>query len=270
MPKCEDCGREFSTESALAQHMRDKHGLETSPAQGARGGAESPRTLKKQKSLRKRNRHPAAIALVAVAVAAGIGIYFLAAPSIAAPPFDCIAEQNYYIHLHPYLQILIENASVSIPANVGIVQNGGCLEPIHTHDSSGILHVELSQAESGRNWTLGDFFTIWKYTCGVESSECPAVNGTYRPVIFNQTDILGFRADSTHKVELLINGTRSSAWGSLNLEQYAYCTLSRANVAPCSPTAGGDPAWQCASTSQCGTYPYKTGYELVIRYVATG
>ena len=269
MPKCEDCGREFSTEAALAQHMKDKHGADVNSGLSG-SGSESPRAVKKQKSLRKRNRHPMAIALVAVAIAAGVGIYFVAAPSFAAPPFDCIAEQNYYIHVHPYLQIFIENMSVPIPAGVGIVQNGSCLEPIHTHDSSGILHVELSQAESGKNWTLGDFFTIWSYTCSVQPSDCPVVNGTSRPVVFNQTDILGFRADSTHRVELLINGTASSAWGSLNLEQHAYCTLSRSSVAPCSPTAGGDPAWDCVSATQCGTYPYRTGNELVIRYVATG
>ena len=72
MPKCEECGRDFSTDAALSQHMKDKHGLEGQKA--APATAEKPKAVKKAKSLRKRNRHPVAIGLVAVAVVAGIGI----------------------------------------------------------------------------------------------------------------------------------------------------------------------------------------------------
>ena len=250
--------------------MKDKHGLEGQIA--APATAEKPRAVKKAKSLRKRNRHPVAIGLVAVAVVAGIGIYFLVAPSFAAPPFGCIAEQNYYIHVHPYLQIMINGNPVVVPEGVGILQSGACLEPIHTHDSSGILHVELSQAESGNNWTLGDFFSIWRFTCQQQPALCPVVNGNALPassVVFNSTDVLGFHSDSTHKVELLINGTSSTQWGSLNLEAYAYCTASRASAPPCAATAGGDPAWDCVTSTQCSTYPYPTGNEIVIEYTSS-
>ena len=270
MPKCEECGKEFSTDGALAQHLKDKHGIEGKSGNAVPG--QGPKAVRKQKSLRKRNRHPVAVGLIAVAVVAGIGLYLVVAPSFASPPYDCIAEQNYYIHVHPYLQITINGNPVTVPDGVGVLQGGGCLEPIHTHDGSGVLHVELSQAESGRNWTLGDFFTIWRFTCQQLSSECPGVNGNALPassVVFNSTDILGYHSDSTHKVQLLINGTSSSQWGSLNLEAYAYCTAARAGSAPCHDTAGGDPAWDCVTATQCGTYPYPTGNEIVIEYATT-
>lgn len=43
-----------------------------------------------------------------------------------------------------------------IPANVGLSAN--CNRPIHTHDTSGTLHVET---DVNRNYTLQDFFLIW-------------------------------------------------------------------------------------------------------------
>jgi hypothetical protein len=219
--------------------------------------------------LRRRNRHPVAIGLAAAAIVVALALYLVVTPSLAQPPYPCIAEQSYYIHVHPYLQIWVDGKNVTIPSQVGITQGGSCLEPIHTHDASGILHVELSQDQSDRNWTLGDFFTIWKYTCGLQAAQCPAINGTTRPVIFNQTDVLGFKADSTHKVVLLVDGVPSGDLSNLNLEKLAYCSAANSNSPPCNPTAGGNPAWECLSTGQCGTYPYTTGNKIVIEYVHT-
>jgi hypothetical protein len=265
--KCETCGREFASETALAQHVKDKHGLSGGQSVVASGSKEPRREVRsKPKSLRKRNRHPVVIGLAVVAVVIGLGLYFVVAPSLTAAPYPCIAEQSYYIHVHPYLQIWVDGKNVTIPASVGITLSGGCLEPIHTHDSSGILHVELSQAQANKNWTLADFFSIWKYTCSVQPAQCPIVNGTSRPVIFDSNNILGFTADSTHKVTLLVDGVPSSAGSSLNLEQYVYCSTALSNGPPCLPTAGGDPAWQCVSTTQCGKYPYTTGNKIIIEF----
>jgi hypothetical protein len=206
------------------------------------------------------------IGVAAVAIVVGLGLYLVVAPSFTSPPFPCIAEQNYYIHIHPYLQIWVDGRNVTIPTNVGETQSGSCLQPVHTHDASGILHVELSQAESNRNWSLGDFFTMWKYTCSLQPAQCPIVNGTARPVVFDQTNILGFTADSTHKVTLLVDGVQTSAGGSLNLMQYDYCSAALSSTPPCNPTAGGDPAWKCVGSGQCGTYPYGTGHKIIIEF----
>jgi hypothetical protein len=266
--ECETCGKDFASQAALAQHVKDKHGT-TLSQEGTKPSSpkESRReTRNKPRSLRKRNRHPVAIGLAAVAIVVGLGLYLVVAPSFSSPPFPCIAEQNYYIHIHPYLQIWVDGKNVTIPSNVGETQSGSCLEPVHTHDGSGLLHVELSQAESNRNWSLGDFFTIWKYTCNLQPAQCPVVNGTARPVVFDSTNIRGFTADSTHKVTLLVDGVQSSAGGSLNLMQYDYCSAALSNGPPCSPTAGGDPGWQVVSNTQQGTYPYGTGHKIVIEF----
>ena len=264
MPKCEYCEREFATEAALAQHRRDKHG--EGPAAPLQERTGHTGAVKKQKSLRRRNRHPVAIGIAVAIVVAGLGIYLLAAPSSAQPPFPCSTE-GAYDHVHPYLQIWVDGANVSIPSGVGLLNGGACTEPVHTHDSSGILHLELSQSQAGQSWTLSDFFSIWKFSCSQAQADCPTVNGTSRPVVFNQTDILGYRADSGHRVVLLVDGVSSTQWGGLPLLQYDYCSASVANVFPCAATAGGDPAWQCLTSTQCANYPYGTGHKIIIEFV---
>jgi hypothetical protein len=223
---------------------------------------------KKSKSLRRGNRHPVAIGLVVATMVLGFSVYFIVAPAIRQPPFPYIAGESF-IHVHPYLQIWINGQNVTIPAGIGIqdptTSNGftsssmGNYEPIHTHDSSGILHVELSSTDAHvHNYTLGDFFAIWAW-----SSSHVNFNGTSHPVIFNQNDILGYVSDPTHKVVLLVDGVQSSAWGSLEIENLAFCGSNNGNLAPCTPTAGQGIYWGGSSTA----YPYGTGHRIIIEYI---
>ena len=269
MPECEYCKRAFGTEAALAQHRKNKHGMELASASGQGASGQARNTVRKQKSLRRRNRHTFAIAIIAVAVAAGLGAYFVAAPAFASPPFPGITGESW-IHVHPYLAIEIDGTNVTIPAGVGILDGESVFEPIHTHDASGLLHVELSQSDANsRNYTLGDFFTIWNYTVkSVGASESPILNGRVLPVEFSSTDILGFHTNSTYMVVLLVDGKPSDEWGSLNIEQLDYCGSSMSG-SPCCPTdcssatgPAGDPLWD-GTTS----YPYGVGHTIIIEYI---
>ena len=87
-------------------------------------------------------------------------------------------------HVHAHLDVFIDGKPVLVPAGIGIdVENpevrkfedplayGGiefcpqaCISPLHTHDESGILHTESSEAKPN---TLGEFFVEW----GVELSQ---------------------------------------------------------------------------------------------------
>jgi hypothetical protein len=72
----------------------------------------------------------------------------------------CNVTEMFSEHLHPRLTIQHGGAAVTIPANIGIVQTGGvvlCLYWLHTHDESGVIHVEAP----GGNFTLADFFAVW-------------------------------------------------------------------------------------------------------------
>ena len=267
MEKCETCGKEFATDAALAQHMKDKHGTEAPQPVAEQEGQQKPASKSKPKSLRRRNRHPRLIALVAVVIVGLVGVYFVAAPAFAPAPFACATGESW-IHIHPYLQIRIEGNNVSIPTEVGVIPTTGCVEPVHTHDNSGLLHIELSQADArDHNYTLGDFFAIWNYTAAKQSSTAPTLNGARLPVVFSSTDLLGYKTNSTYQVVLLVDGQPSTDWASLNLEKLNYCSTSMAGL-PCCPTdcnsgVSSGPYWDGSPSD----YPYGTSHTIVLEYV---
>jgi hypothetical protein len=74
---------------------------------------------------------------------------------------------NYHIHAH--LTLYKNGRAVPVPAYVGIPYSSAinaagqhtCLYWLHTHDASGVIHVE---SPTPRLYTLGQFFDIWRYT----------------------------------------------------------------------------------------------------------
>ena len=201
---------------------------------------------------RRRRRLITIVSAVALIIVVLVAVYIATRPGNQRFPFPCLGSEGAAMHIHPWLQITINNQSVTIPAKVGIVGFPPCYEPVHTHDTSGILHIEAP--DLSHNFTLGDFFTIWKDTY-------PTIlfQQADRPVIFNQTDILGFQNDPTHQVRLVVDGTLNNQYSSLNLVPLDYCSSANANVPPCNPTAGGDPFYP-------GGYPYMTGHTIQIEY----
>ncbi len=70
------------------------------------------------------------------------------------------------LHWHPKVTITIKGKKQEIPANLGI---SGIHQPVHTHDSSGTLHLEVSGLVTKDETKLGRFFQIWGKKF---SSEC--------------------------------------------------------------------------------------------------
>ncbi|GAC1445327.1 MAG: hypothetical protein NVSMB52_06140 [Chloroflexota bacterium] len=68
----------------------------------------------------------------------------------------CNAEDVTY-HEHAHLTILAKGHEMVVPARVGQVDNT-CLYSLHTHDTSGEIHMEAPRA---RTFTLGNFFDVW-------------------------------------------------------------------------------------------------------------
>jgi hypothetical protein len=213
-----------------------------------------------QKSRRKRNRHPVLIGIVIIGIVLGFGLYEAVLQSAKANPYPCITGESY-IHVHPYLRIVIEGQNITIPDRVGYLSGGSCLMPIHTHDASGILHIELSSADANKDFTLGDFFRIWNATPGMSTM---SFGGSSHPVTFSATDVLGFVTDSSHKVVVLVDNSPVSNPSSILLEHLDYCNAANSAGPPCYPTAAGNPLWNGGSP-----YPYKTGHTIVIEYVKT-
>jgi hypothetical protein len=101
---------------------------------------------------------------VVIAVAL-IVLYKVSTATGGAPSGDpvanirCDAGEQLATHYHAHLTILYKGQPVTVPAQIGIQPT--CLYWMHTHDDSGIIHIEAPKSEAGRKFKLGEFFTVW-------------------------------------------------------------------------------------------------------------
>ena len=71
----------------------------------------------------------------------------------------CDSGEQLAVHYHAHVTILYQGAPVNIPANTGI--QSGCFYWMHTHTTTGIIHIEAPKDSAARGFTLGDFFAVW-------------------------------------------------------------------------------------------------------------
>lgn len=72
---------------------------------------------------------------------------------------QCNSGEQLASHYHVHVDILYQGTPVPIPANTGI--KSSCLYWLHTHDDSGVVHVEIPKDQAKNQFTLGQFFKIW-------------------------------------------------------------------------------------------------------------
>lgn len=89
------------------------------------------------------------------------------------------------IHWHPTLTILIKGEKQEITPNIGI---GGIHQPIHTHDNSGTLHLEVSGLVTKDETKLGRFFRIWgkEFNPNCIFDKCNGSEGTVKMFVNSQ------------------------------------------------------------------------------------
>jgi len=66
--------------------------------------------------------------------------------------------QDLAMHVHSHLSITVDGEPVTVPGDIGHDSGTKFAAPIHTHDTSGIVHVESPRRES---FVLGQLFTEW-------------------------------------------------------------------------------------------------------------
>lgn len=87
-------------------------------------------------------------------------------------------------HIHPHLDIFVNGQQLPIPADIGLTGSLG--SPLHTHDATGVIHVE--SASANRLFNLGQFFGVW----GVR---------------FTPTCIGGYCASGDQTIRVFVDGT---------------------------------------------------------------
>lgn len=73
----------------------------------------------------------------------------------------CDSGEQLAVHYHAHLSIIYRGEPASIPANTGILSTQNCFYWMHTHTTTGIVHIEAPKDSASRQFTVGDFFQIW-------------------------------------------------------------------------------------------------------------
>jgi hypothetical protein len=85
--------------------------------------------------------------------------------NLAFLDLNALSAEGTVLHIHQHVDVYVNGTHVPVPADIGIFGTQFITE-IHTHDTSGIVHVESPQQ---RTFWLGQFFGEW----GVRvSSDC--------------------------------------------------------------------------------------------------
>jgi hypothetical protein len=131
----------------------------------------------------QRRRQFVWIAGIAIAVAAGVFLFTnrndTSSPPPGALPGELTTEapwpanasksaaratalglppEGTTMHEHANVQIFVHGQDERIPTDIGINTSKGTIQSIHTHDDTGLVHLESSES---REFTLGDFFGVW-------------------------------------------------------------------------------------------------------------
>jgi hypothetical protein len=91
-------------------------------------------------------------------------------------------------HIHAHLDVIVNGKAVSVPALIGIDEAGQQISPLHTHDTSGVIHIESPKQA---DFTLGQVMTEWN-------------------VALTKDSIGGLKAGNGNELHVYVNGTEQS------------------------------------------------------------
>jgi hypothetical protein len=81
-----------------------------------------------------------------------------AAAAARAAGLPLLSHEGTVEHIHAHLDVRVDGQAVEVPRYIGIDASGRGISPVHTHDPTGIIHIE---SPVKRAFTLGEFFTEW-------------------------------------------------------------------------------------------------------------
>lgn len=87
-----------------------------------------------------------------------------AAAAVRAAGLPMLNREGTVEHIHAHLDVRVNGQPVEVPAMIGVDRGG--ISPVHTHDSTGVIHIESPVT---RTFTLGEFFTEWDVGLSTDS-----------------------------------------------------------------------------------------------------
>jgi hypothetical protein len=85
-----------------------------------------------------------------------------------------LGTEMLQVHYHAHLDVIVDGKPVTVPELVGIDMNAQTITALHTHDTSGVLHIESAKDTP---FTLGQFFTEWGQPLSATQAGPVAIGG---------------------------------------------------------------------------------------------
>jgi hypothetical protein len=132
------------------------------------------------------------------------------ADRLAALRLPAASDTAYHVHVR--LRVFVDGRVVPVPAGLGIDPRGRFLAPLHTHDASGIVHLESERAFP---FTLGEVFAVW----GVR---------------FGPGRLGGYTGHGARRLRVYVDGRRAADPGTvvLHAHQHIVVGFGRPGQAP--------------------------------------
>ncbi|MGZ4715162.1 MAG: DUF2510 domain-containing protein [Acidimicrobiales bacterium] len=77
----------------------------------------------------------------------------------AAADIPLLGSEGSATHTHTLLRIEVDGKPITVPAGSGIDDTSGRIAAVHTHASTGVIHVE--SPDVGASYRLAQFLTLW-------------------------------------------------------------------------------------------------------------
>ncbi len=150
------------------------------------------------------------VVLVLVAALVGGVAYLIVADNPCNGfPFQSTVGVGLAEHYHAQLLIFINDQQVNLPVNIGEGDSGACTQPLHVHQTAPNTNVIHIESPTLRNFTLGDFFAVWKASPGV---------GGLKPVALSSEQLFNYTAGNGYEIRMHVNGQQSTSFGGLVLQ----------------------------------------------------
>jgi hypothetical protein len=147
-------------------------------------------------------------------------------------------------HIHAILRIFIDGLLRPLPANIGLDPAKSIESSLHTHDSTGIIHME---APHPYHYTLGEFFAVWGVKLGpAQVGGLKGLGGDHLHFYLNGRPLTNPAALVLHRYDNIVIG-----YGSVNSFPHDPSTLLLREVEKgeggigCGATKAGHRAKSC-------------------------
>jgi hypothetical protein len=161
---CDIYGKSFDSRKQMNQHKHDVHDDDNNMVNDEDMTKKGAKSYGKRSSKKKLSKKLITIIIgvgILVAITGGIGAYYYTMGSkssslssttsrLTIDGIQCNPTEHVAFHIHTHLDIIINGKSFTVPSQIGIKSDERCLYWLHTHDDTGIIHVEAPEKRDFR------------------------------------------------------------------------------------------------------------------------